>query len=133
MKERKNNPCKGCGKCCYNVPIPKSYFTAFKNKIVTPFDSAVGIGDLPKMGKDVIIPETKDGRCPFLTEKNRCNIYSVRPWICREFGESKEPLLRCSILEGKEIPEQMSHAEIIMKGIGTILKMKEFKDLINNK
>ena len=46
---------------------------------------------------------------------------------------SNEPLLKCSILEGKEIQEQISHAEIIMKGVGSILKMKEFKDLINGK
>ena len=103
---KEKSKCKGCGKCCYNVPLPKSYFSAFRNKIITPFTTAVGLGDLPKLGKDIIIPETKDGICPFLTKKNTCNIYDKRPWICRNFGSSEEPILKCYILEGKEIKEQ---------------------------
>lgn len=33
--------------------------------------------------------------CPFLTDYGRCNVYSERPPICREFGTSPEPINRC--------------------------------------
>ena len=85
--------------------IAEKLFFGNGNKIITPFTTAVGLGDLPKLGKDIIIPETKDGICPFLTKKNTCNIYDKRPWICRNFGSSEEPILKCYILEGKEIKE----------------------------
>lgn len=34
--------------------------------------------------------------CPFITDYGRCNVYSERPPICREFGTDPAPINRCS-------------------------------------
>lgn len=33
--------------------------------------------------------------CPFLNSRGRCNVYSMRPPICREFGSSPLPIDYC--------------------------------------
>lgn len=33
--------------------------------------------------------------CPLLTADNRCSVYDIRPAICRVFGSSAHPRLRC--------------------------------------
>lgn len=43
--------------------------------------------------------------CPFLTDFGRCNVYSERPPICREFGTSPEPINKC--------PEKATPLEIL--------------------
>lgn len=99
----KNNKCKGCGKCCYNVPISKTLVIALKNKIVTIPKNWYDTGMRDSSGKTLLLAETPGGRCPFLTEKNTCNIYDKRPKICKEFGSGhfNHPYLVCPILEGK--------------------------------
>ena len=34
-------------------------------------------------------------KCPHLAEENRCNIYQVRPFVCRLFGTADTERLRC--------------------------------------
>lgn len=103
--------CKGCGKCCYNVPLPKDLVKVKYNKIVNhPKQWILYTEKLPEYGKylsngienvDTLLPDNEDGRCPFLTNKNICNIYQFRPRICRDYGKGGHPFLICPILEGK--------------------------------
>ena len=43
--------------------------------------------------------------CPFLTDYGRCNVYSERPPICREFGTDPAPINKC--------PDKASRLEVI--------------------
>lgn len=99
---KKENVCKGCGQCCYNVPLPQDLVSATRNRIVTQPLRWESISDRKELRK-MVVGITPDGRCPYLTEKNLCNIYDKRPWICRKFGASKDEndLLYCQILHGK--------------------------------
>lgn len=101
MKKKYRSQCYGCGKCCYNVPLPKRLLTGLKNRIVNGFDDVLDMGESEMMGHTVY-PMTKDMKCPFLKADNTCNIYDRRPRICREFGVSDNKLLQCSILYGRE-------------------------------
>jgi Fe-S-cluster containining protein len=38
----------------------------------------------------MVIPLAVDGNCPFLNKSFKCAIYSVRPEVCRMFGDEKE-------------------------------------------
>lgn len=83
--------------CCYNVPMSKSYLTAYRKKIVTP------VIRLMDAGKNVVVPVTSEdlnnNRCPFLTENYKCNIYESRPEICRKYGTGTHRLLTCEYIE----------------------------------
>ena len=57
-------------------------------------------------------------KCPYLTEDNRCNIYQVRPFVCRLFGTADIERLRCT--KGME-PEKTLSAEEAEKLINQFL------------
>lgn len=95
--------CKGCGKCCYNVPLPKDLVSATRNRVVTKPSGWQLVSEDESL-KPMVVGITEDGRCPYLTENNICNIYDKRPWICRKFGEVEDEgdFLYCSLKHGKE-------------------------------
>lgn len=81
-----NGKCIGCGECCSNIlPMTKQEIERIKAYI-----------------KEHNIEEHKNGMflmnpicdmtCPFLNDSkdHRCNIYEVRPQICRNFSCHKE-------------------------------------------
>lgn len=81
--------------CCYNIPMDKGYFSAYRKKTARPiirFEDA-------QYGNVIAVTDEdwKKNKCPFLNDECRCNIYDVRPSVCRKFGvdieESK--FLRC--------------------------------------
>ena len=43
----------------------------------------------------LIYPQTTDGKCPFLREDLKCNIYEDRPSVCKEYGSEKVECLTC--------------------------------------
>lgn len=43
--------------------------------------------------------------CIFLNERNQCDIYEVRPWICRSYGTTVE----CSMIGNSNIEMQEDH------------------------
>lgn len=92
--------CKGA--CCSNVPIPKGYFTALKNRIVRPIIRFEDAGELPELGGHNVIAITNEdiseNRCPFQRYDYKCNIYDRRPKICRMFGEGNHKYLQCGYL-----------------------------------
>ena len=72
----KNGVCSGCGECCSNwLPISeKEYFEI--GKYITKHNI---------MGWRNVLNKNWHDKCPFLNSYNKCNIYSIRPLICREF------------------------------------------------
>lgn len=96
--------------CCYNVPMPKGFFSAYRKKIVTPYKRLIEQQACDDNGKLLYLPivseKWSENKCPFLRDDYKCNIYEVRPWICRNFGTppegNKSKLLHCGWLEGKE-------------------------------
>lgn len=91
--------------CCYNAPLPKSYLTALKNRIVNPVKEIIVMDDT-KMCYPITDYNPDLNKCPFLTENCKCNIYDRRPPICRKFGNGSEPLLTCAFL----VPEEQRKA-----------------------
>lgn len=88
------------GACCYNVPIDKGYLSAYKKRIARPILHA------EKLPDGMVMPFTDNdpakNACPFLNEHYRCNIYEVRPKVCRLYGTG-EKFLNCEFLTGKSI------------------------------
>lgn len=115
------------GQCCMNVPIPKRYFTALKNRLVRPILRFEDEGDNPELGGHNVVAITNEdiveNRCPFQRYDYRCNIYDRRPKICRMFGEGSHKYLQCGYL-GQKMP---SVGEILTD----INSMNEIFNLIN--
>lgn len=93
------NVCKAA--CCYNVPMNKSYLSVYRKKIVNPVIRVETMGDK-------VVPITNNdlgkNKCPFLTEKCKCNIYKSRPDVCVKFGTG-DGFLNCTYLTGIPIDE----------------------------
>ena len=73
--------CKKCGECCEDIPLYPSEFEMFKYIL-----KAEGRWK----PKDITFNRDKrlykvNGRCPFLSDKNTCMIYSFRPIICKAY------------------------------------------------
>ena len=127
MKEKRNE-CYGCGKCCYNVPLPKYYLASLRNRIVNEFTSVISLGGKDIVGTETVYADTKGGICPFLKPNNTCNIYERRPAICRNFGRSEEKLLQCPRLYGRE-DVKLSEGDIKKIMTESLLKGKDSFDL----
>jgi len=78
------HPCEMCGRCCNQA------------NITVMDDEVERIADHLNMTADDFISEylyrsegrwlfRKSGRCRFLTDENKCRIWSQRPEICRDF------------------------------------------------
>ena len=110
-----------------NAPIPKSYFTALKNRLVRPILRLEDEGDNPELGGHNVVAITNEdiaeNRCPFQRYDYKCNIYDRRPKICRMFGEGSHKYLQCGYL-GQKMP---SVGEILTD----INSMNEIFNLIN--
>lgn len=101
--------------CCYNAPLPKSYIFALKNRIVNP---VLELQVMEDTGQCYAITDydPNKNKCPFLTDKCRCNIYDRRPEICKKFGDGSEPLLTCY-----EFAETEEEKERIKLGYQSVL------------
>lgn len=104
MKKCDTSMCKAA--CCSNVPLPKSYLTALKNRIVRPIIAVQDAGFVPELGGKCVVAvtnkKTAENYCPFLREDYKCNIYDRRPAICRKFGTGEHRYLRCEFLTGQK-------------------------------
>ena len=64
--------CRNCGECCSNyLPLQEKEIMRMKELA-------------EKENKHPIRQDWYD-RCPFLNNNNKCDIYSERPLICRQF------------------------------------------------
>ncbi len=59
-------------------------------------------------------------KCPHVTENNYCNIYQVRPFVCRLFGTADHERLRCP--KGVQ-PKKMLTADEAEKLINQFLRI----------
>lgn len=117
--------CKGCGKCCFNVPLPKDLVSATRNRVVIQPSRWEPISDDESL-RPMVIGITPDGRCPYLTKNNLCNIYDKRPWICRRFGISDDEgdLLYCPIRHGEKDGLTKKQKEQIDRLMYNVLEME---------
>ena len=79
----KNGRCSGCGMCCSNqIPMSDKEIQRIR-KYVRQHNIRPHQINLP------LVNHTIDATCPFLNmdaKTDRCNIYPVRPFICRMFS-----------------------------------------------
>jgi len=59
-------------------------------------------------------------KCPHVTEDNHCNIYQIRPFVCRLFGTADHERLRCP--KGVQ-PKKMLTADEAEKLINQFLRI----------
>lgn len=111
--------------CCYNIWMDKKYISAFRKKIVTPIIKTMELEE-----ERVLIFTDEDpikNKCPFLTNEYRCNIYAMRPEVCRKFGvdinESK--YLRCKYLGQQEVTTEEVINDIADKTARAIIGASE--------
>lgn len=72
--------CSKCGACCSALlPLTPKEIKDLKRLAKTV-----------KLNKQPIVVTSIDLTCPFLTNDNRCSIYSQRPIICRLFQCNKK-------------------------------------------
>lgn len=76
--------------CCGIVPIDNVVWKSNQEKIIT---SPLEVLEMDVEDFKVVFPITQSANCCFLTEDYKCNIYNLRPKICREFGA--HPKLQC--------------------------------------
>lgn len=79
--------CAGCGDCCRGDSLP---ITEMEARRIAEYVEQSGIVPAPRPLAPFAGP-VHYMRCPFLRE-NRCQIYKVRPLICRSFLCSKDPV-----------------------------------------
>ena len=84
MKENiKNKECNQCGKCCANVLM-------LSPKEITTIKSYIEKNNIPIINHNTIFMQEDANICPFLEKEDngntKCNIYPVRPSICRSYN-----------------------------------------------
>jgi Fe-S-cluster containining protein len=65
-------------------PLPKKILTALKNDDPV-LEGSLRFSQLDKEKRILRLKTKKDGRCIFLNDNGRCDIYSIRPNICKIF------------------------------------------------
>ncbi len=84
-----HNKCKA--ECCSDLtPLPKGLIDKHQEKVV---NCSI---EKKEVYNESVINTTGNGRCIFLREDMRCNIYDDRPELCRKFGDETHPMLFCS-------------------------------------
>lgn len=75
-----NGHCSGCGNCCANVLM----LTDQEIKIIKKY---IELHNIQPINRNTIFNFVNI--CPFLNKDKQCNIYDVRPDICRKFSCNK--------------------------------------------
>lgn len=121
IKERINNTdngkCSECGKCCANILM-------LSNKEITIIKEYIKLHNIGPVNRNTIFQFVNI--CPFLNSYNRCNIYEVRPDICKKFS--------CDINASKELMDYTNVRAIDMMNTFYPNEFSEKPDLtdINN-
>jgi Fe-S-cluster containining protein len=71
--------CKNCGKCCRYIPGDVNSQEEQRIQL-RGFENFLGA---PTVNGNKFFKRKKDGRCFFLTNDNKCEIYDIRPMVCR--------------------------------------------------
>lgn len=120
MCKTKCNTSKCHASCCYSVPMPKGFFSAFRKKVITPYKRLLEQEMTDDKGQRLYIPVVDEdfnkNKCPFLRDDYKCNIYDQRPWICRAFGTppkgNKSKFLQCGWLNGLEYDNMITEQNV---------------------
>lgn len=75
---------------------------------------------------DMVLPQTGQEQCVFLSSEYRCQIYEDRPKTCREFGKIDSPLMQCPFMDKygrRRTPQERKRVE---KEFETALKKVNF-------
>lgn len=71
----------------------------------------------------------RDGHCGYLTPEKRCAVYAVRPYICRVYAATRDPLLRCPHGCQAERPLSEEDTVALHRRMGELLGEPEFPDI----
>ena len=74
--------CSGCGQCCTNI-------LTLSDKEIHKIKTYIGKNKIVPINRCNLMTQQYSNVCPFLNSENKCNIYPVRPEICRRFVCSK--------------------------------------------
>ena len=83
--------------CCGPVPIDKIVYQQTESLRQIKVIGEREIQD--PLGNDYIIPFTEKLVCPYLNKDYRCEIYDIRPEVCKLFGNGKHKYLTCKFLK----------------------------------
>ena len=75
--------CNQCGKCCANVLM-------LSKREIDKIKKYIKKNNISVINRNNVFLEEDVNICPFLSEDNKCNIYEVRPSICRSFNCNPE-------------------------------------------
>jgi hypothetical protein len=105
IAEAGNVPCiEGCSDCCGPV-----YFTRLELKRAPRLEENIdGLRHLQSMNLGIDW-HFNCAKCVYVTAEGKCSIYPVRPFVCRIFGATEEPALKCP--HGRKAPNPISIAE----------------------
>jgi Fe-S-cluster containining protein len=78
----KNNQCSCCGTCCDNILLLTS-------DEIYQIKHYIKQHNIKCVNRNTIFNYA--GKCPFLNEQNKCNIYEVRPKVCQTFICNDDP------------------------------------------
>ena len=82
-----------CGQCCGLIPFDRELLLGKQIHQQREFYKLV------ELGKNEVLPMTKDHLCVFLTEQKTCAIYDERPDVCRKYGI--DPEMPCPYINEK--------------------------------
>ena len=75
--------CKNCGKCCANILM-------LSKEEISNIKDYINKNNIKLINRNHIGLKEDVNICPFLSNENKCNIYEVRPSICRSYNCNKE-------------------------------------------
>lgn len=75
--------CNRCGKCCSNILM-------LSQKEISKIKKYMVDNDIEVINHNTILSKEDSKVCPFLNNDKLCNIYPVRPSICRSFNCDKK-------------------------------------------
>lgn len=97
---------------------PLSRWLRMRNKHPSAFVRAVGQGF-----------RTEVTRCPMLGPDNRCEVYPVRPFVCRAYGRARMPsgnAMICEVFAGRFRQQERTTADIPLEDM-SIMSPKYFE------
>lgn len=117
-KEIPSGTCSSCGACCFdNVPLSAGEFLM----IVSTLEDQGHLHDaIDRVANWYINQFNQVQPCVFLGEDRRCQIYAVRPLVCRLFGHQspQEQARRVGIV----LEQNRKLAEAVKDAYGIIIK-----------
>lgn len=74
-----NQKCNRCGKCCANILL-------LSNDEIIKIKEYIEQNNISVINRNSVFLKESVNICPFLNNESKCNIYPVRPSICKSFN-----------------------------------------------